>query len=238
MPRLLGLADLEFLEAILEPLPDCPFFVKNDKLRYVAANSSMAKLCGVRQASDLIGGMAGDFFPPHLAQYYEQLDLGVLAAGTAVTNHLHLTSTRRSRRAALLFTRTPVRDVAGTTVGVCGTARWLADTMQLRRLVTAADHVREHFEQPLELHKLAEMAEISPSQLERDFKKVFGTTLRDFQHKLRLGHAIQLLQDGTDPIAEVAQACGYSDQSAFTRRFRSQMGLSPGAFRRRLPAGG
>ena len=33
-------------------------------------------------------------------------------------------------------------------------------------------------------------------------------------------------------ISDVAQACGYSDHSAFTRQFRATVGLTPTAFRR------
>lgn len=35
-----------------------------------------------------------------------------------------------------------------------------------------------------------------------------------------------------DPIALIASKCGYSDQSAFPRKFREAMGLSPAEYRK------
>jgi AraC-like DNA-binding protein len=34
------------------------------------------------------------------------------------------------------------------------------------------------------------------------------------------------------PIVEVALACGFSDQSAFTRQFKTTTGLTPSEYRR------
>ena len=43
-----------------------------------------------------------------------------------------------------------------------------------------------------------------------------------------------LLRDGTLSLSEVALACGFSDQSHFTRVFARLIGVSPGARRRYL----
>jgi len=37
---------------------------------------------------------------------------------------------------------------------------------------------------------------------------------------------------GPGSIAAIAQACGFSDQSAFTRRFVALVGMTPGEYRR------
>jgi AraC family transcriptional regulator len=48
----------------------------------------------------------------------------------------------------------------------------------------------------------------------------------------RLEKAQELL-GGTDlPLAEIALATGFSDQSHFSRRFRDHLGTTPSAFRR------
>jgi len=39
------------------------------------------------------------------------------------------------------------------------------------------------------------------------------------------------------PIVNVAHACGFADQSAFTRRFRATIGMSPSEYRRMHLAG-
>jgi AraC-like DNA-binding protein len=49
--------------------------------------------------------------------------------------------------------------------------------------------------------------------------------------KLRIDHAAVLL-GGHDTIAAIAQACGYADHSAFTRQFRSVVGVTPRDYQR------
>jgi AraC-like DNA-binding protein len=46
--------------------------------------------------------------------------------------------------------------------------------------------------------------------------------------------AVQKLRDTDAPIAAVAMECGYSDQSAFTRKFHQTVGVSPSEYRRLL----
>lgn len=231
MARMLGAADLDLLEAILEPIPECPFFVKNAELRYVAANSSMARLCGARRTADLMGRTASDFFPLPFARHYEELDREVLGSGVAIRDRLQVVSSLAGVAMGLLFTRTPVRDMDGAVAGVVGTARRLEESPKLARLVAAADRIRTGFDQPLAVEDLARRAGISCSQLERDFKRVLGMTMIDFQHKVRLWHALRLLGE-PGSIASVASECGYSDQSAFSRRFRALMHMTPNAYRR------
>jgi AraC-like DNA-binding protein len=43
--------------------------------------------------------------------------------------------------------------------------------------------------------------------------------------------ALQRLRATRGSIAEVASACGYADQSAFTRAFRQTVGYSPSEYR-------
>ena len=49
-----GVANLAFLEELFAPLTDNPFFIKNEKLQYVAANDAMLRLCGVANRRELL----------------------------------------------------------------------------------------------------------------------------------------------------------------------------------------
>lgn len=232
-----GTVELALLAALFEPLADNPFFVKDAELRYVAANSAMARLCGVARPAQLRGRRAADFFPAALASRYEVLDRQVLASGRPTTNTLHLTVAKRGARPAwLIFSRLAVVS-DGRTVGVAASARALARTDQrdptYRRLAAAETAIRARLDQPLDLPVLAASAGVSASQLERDFRRVFGATPQELLGRARVERAIALL-DGPTSISAVAQACGFTDQSAFSRRFKAMTGVSPRVWRQKL----
>lgn len=235
MARFLGTADLCLLEAIFEGLPDCPFFVKDAGLRYIAANPAMLRLIRRRSMADIIGFRASDLFPDHLAARYETLDRQLLTTCQPIHDRLEQTVDG----IWLLFGRIPVRDHAGACVGLIATAQRMRAGdpahMVYRRLAQAADLLETRFDQPLALQDLAAQARISPSQLARDFQRAFGMTPGTFLHKRRIEHAIALLAEDLS-ISEIAHRCGYADHSAFTRRFRAITGLVPTAYRFQMNA--
>ncbi|MGW4601410.1 helix-turn-helix domain-containing protein, partial [Streptomyces sp. NPDC004457] len=79
---------------------------------------------------------------------------------------------------------------------------------------------------------LAEAASLSPSQFTRQFRASTGRSPHQFLLALRLERACRLLRAGTDPIAEVAVACGFSHQEHLTRVMRARLGTTPAALRR------
>lgn len=236
MTRMLGAANLALLEGMFEALTECPFFVKDRQLRYVAANPAMARLCGVRRPADLIGRQAGDVFPASLARKYEAWDKAVLDTGRAQRNRLAVAAPSGVAPSWLLFSRLPVQSASGAVVGIAATARRLrphdSAILTSHRLKAVVDRIQRRFTEPLNLERLAALARISPSQLERDFARLFGMTPQDFLTNVRMEHALALLDQDLS-IAEIAYKCGYADQSAFTRRFRLTVGATPREYRAR-----
>ena len=233
--------DVETVERLFDQLPDCPFFIKDRRLRYVAANDAMVRLCGVKRRADILGRTAASFFPEAFVRRYEALDRQVLATGHAVTSKLDLSIGARAVPTWLLFARFPVRAADGAIVAVAATSRRLGQPDRnhptYARLAAVVQRLQDRFDQPLDLTDLASLASVSRSQLERDFKRLFHLTPQDFLHKLRIDRALKLLE-GDLSVAAVAQECGYADHSAFTRRFREQIGMPPQAYRMRLAQGG
>ena len=234
--RTLGLTDLDLLESLLEHHSTSPFFVKDEQLRYLAANRAMARLCGLSSGHELIGRRASDLFTPSMAEHYEALDRLVLATGRSITNVLEPATRPDGSDAWLLFARVPVRDAQGRTVGVAANASRLPSGASLhasyRRLQAATGLIRRKFDQPLRLSEIAVASGTSMAQMERDFLKVFDSTPRAFLHSLRLQEARALLEDNTLSVASIAHGCGYADHSAFARRFRRETGMTPSAYRR------
>jgi AraC family transcriptional regulator, positive regulator of tynA and feaB len=72
---------------------------------------------------------------------------------------------------------------------------------------------------------------------QRYLQKLFtvrGSTFSDFVYSLRLDHAARLLQRraslrSSQPLSEIAYACGFRDYTHFARKFRYRFGHPPGA---------
>jgi AraC-like DNA-binding protein len=94
-------------------------------------------------------------------------------------------------------------------------------------------HIRRNLAAPLEVPELARRAGLSPYQLQRRIRLTFQLTAGQFIQKLRIEAALQKLRETAEPIAGIALDCGYADQSAFTRKFRQMVGISPSAYRTR-----
>lgn len=65
-----------------------------------------------------------------------------------------------------------------------------------------------------------------------------GTSYQKIKDLVRRDHAIYLLTNRSTPLAEIAEAVGFSDPAVFTRAFKTWTGISPRDYRRetRLPA--
>lgn len=81
------------------------------------------------------------------------------------------------------------------------------------------------------LRELARAAGLSPWHLVRAFREQLGQTPQVYQRTLRVKRAQQLLA-GPLPLAEVALACGFTDQSHLTKQFTRTFGITPGEYRR------
>jgi AraC family transcriptional regulator len=99
--------------------------------------------------------------------------------------------------------------------------RWLA-------AVDAA--LEQRYAEALSLVALAREASVHPVHLSHVFRQVRGHSLRATLHRLRVREAWRLLEEGR-PLAEIARATGFVDQSHLTHVFRRVAGRTPGSVR-------
>jgi AraC family transcriptional regulator len=84
------------------------------------------------------------------------------------------------------------------------------------------------------LAELAAAVGLDPSYLAAAFKSASGQTIGAFARERRLWRARALLTSPGVAPAEVAQRCGFADQSHLTRLFRRRFGVTPGTYRARF----
>jgi AraC-like DNA-binding protein len=88
------------------------------------------------------------------------------------------------------------------------------------------DLMRERYAEPLRLEDLAVAAGMTVFQLIGLFKRTIGLTPHVYLTQVRLNMACRQLRHGM-PIADVASASGFYDQSALTNHFRRSYGITP-----------
>lgn len=95
----------------------------------------------------------------------------------------------------------------------------------------AQEYLQVRFAHGVSLDELATVARSGKFALLRAFSRELGTTPHAYQMRLRMTRARELILQGL-PLADVAVAVGYSEQSSLTRAFRGVVGITPGAYAR------
>lgn len=222
-------------ELLFEQVPDIVFCVKDKQGRYISANPAFAERLGVSSVTAILGKTAADIFPSHLAATYLAQDEQVLHQGQEINDRLELVFNRGGSLGWFLACKIPLRGKEGQIIGLASISRDLltpgdAD-LRFAGLVKVVGQIQRHYADDLKPAELAELAELSQTQLERRMRKVFKLSTSQFIRKTRIGAAARMLTDTGESITNIALDCGYGDQSAFTRQFRVTVGMAPGAYR-------
>ena len=94
------------------------------------------------------------------------------------------------------------------------------------------EYMSAHLDEKLDVKELAARVYLSHTGLIWKFRRELGVTPLQYLISLRMQLARQLLLEGSLPICEIAERCGYTNAYYFTNAFRKQTGKNPGAFRR------
>jgi AraC family transcriptional regulator len=100
-----------------------------------------------------------------------------------------------------------------------------------KRIDRVLEYLASHLDQPLDVHRLAEEAHLSPYHFHRVYVAMVGETLADTLRRRRLHSAAVTLITTTLPVANVATRAGYSHAQAFARAFRESYGITPAQYR-------
>jgi len=92
-------------------------------------------------------------------------------------------------------------------------------------------YIEANLETPLTLAALGEHAGVSPSHLQRLFKRVTGITPREYADACRLRKVKRNLRSGADVTGAMFDA-GYGSSSRFYERAVPKLGMSPTSYRR------
>ena len=103
-----------------------------------------------------------------------------------------------------------------------------------RWLTRVKDRLHAEFRDRLRMRDLAREAGVHPVHLARTFRRFEKRTPGEYQQRLQLRAACELLHNPERPLADIAADCGFSDQSHLTRKFRRFAATTPSRLRRAL----
>jgi len=100
------------------------------------------------------------------------------------------------------------------------------------RIRIALNFAREHLAEALPVERLADAANLSLRQFGRAFRRETGETPAKAVERLRVEAARLRLQDGSEPIEQIALAVGFTDPERMRRAFVKLHGHPPQSIRR------
>lgn len=101
-------------------------------------------------------------------------------------------------------------------------------------ILQVQEFLERHYAACPSLDEVAHQFNLSPRTFKRRFKQATGSNAQHYLQTLRLDAAKRLLASRQITLQRLVQAVGYDDISSFTRLFKRETGLTPGAYRSRF----
>jgi AraC-like DNA-binding protein/ligand-binding sensor protein len=89
----------------------------------------------------------------------------------------------------------------------------------------------ENYTRKISLQEISAAAGLSAPYFSTIFKEEMGENLSSYLNRLRVEKARHMLAETDSTLSEIASACGFEDQSWFSKIFKSFTGISPGKYR-------
>jgi len=95
-----------------------------------------------------------------------------------------------------------------------------------------AEHfILENFARKISLDEIAKASGFSAPYFSTIFKEEMGENLSSYLNRLRVEKAGYMLTETNFSLSKIARACGFEDQSWFSKIFKLYTGMSPGKYR-------
>jgi len=92
-------------------------------------------------------------------------------------------------------------------------------------------YLTQNYNQEIRLEELAKMSYLSTSRFSHRFKALMGVSPIDYQYRLRISRACELLKYSDHTIQQIATIVGFANENNFYTKFRAVTGQTPGHYR-------
>ena len=106
------------------------------------------------------------------------------------------------------------------------------DNTTRKVILEAKEYIQEHYKDPdLSVEMICRQLHMSPAYFSTLFKRETGQTYVAYLTDIRLGKAVELLNETDDKTYVIARKVGYQEQNYFSYVFKKKFGVSPTKFR-------
>jgi AraC-like DNA-binding protein len=102
-----------------------------------------------------------------------------------------------------------------------------------RWMLRARDAIDRSYAQPLDVARLARIAQVSEAHFIRTFRATFGETPHRYLQRRRVERAMFLLRETGRSVTDVCFDVGFISLGTFSRTFHEIVGETPRAYRQR-----
>lgn len=94
-----------------------------------------------------------------------------------------------------------------------------------------ASFLHSNYKSNIKTEDLVLLSHYNYSHFCHTFKEIFGVSSKQYLLSIRINKARSLLLTTNMSIAEISDACGFSDSNYFARAFKKEKGISPSLYR-------
>lgn len=223
------------LSVLFKSLPNIAFVAKDRESRFVSANDLALKIFNLQHEWEMLGKRDADFFSREIAESFVEEDRRVMGSGETRTYYAQMVPDIAGPLNWYVVTVAPLHDLSGD---ICGVAIVLYDLHEVggvaqpfSQMEPALRHLHTRFREAVTTKELASLCHLSERQFTRVFRQLLGESPMRYLIRQRLRAARNELIATNRPAGAIGIDCGFYDQSAFTRAFRAETGMTPARYR-------
>ena len=230
--------DATQLSWVFEWITEISFFAKNLNGQFTLCNSSALSVFGFKTKSNFIGKNDYDIAVDEIASRYREVDKRVIETKKPVLNIIEPVPNQEGKLTWYSTSKVPLFGWEGQVIGVAVILRDLTQVGAMlgpyEKLTDVVDYIFKNYHKSIKVEVLAELAQLSLRQLERQFKKLFDVTPLRYIHQHRIHMACLKLRQTDEDIRDIAKEVGFYDHAHFNRIFKSFKKVSPSVYRKEL----
>lgn len=102
----------------------------------------------------------------------------------------------------------------------------------LARLTPVLNYTADHYNEPISIEEIADVAALQPRYFCRFFKKCMGVTFLEYQNELKLSYIYRDLLSTDDKISIILERHGFTNYKLFRRVFYEHFSTTPSKLRK------